>query len=328
MKRPIRTTKLLMLLGAAAAVAGARADVPEGLVYVPSEPCTLVRTVASALGKLAGDESRPFLARDPASLALQGGAATGCGVPPEAAAIAVTVRLSNTAGPGRLKLWPAEAVEPPTTLLDYFPGRPANFPALVGLCADPACVADFEAKAVGGGTHLRLDLVGYFVPGPGGPPGPPGVQGPPGPPGSPGTQGPPGLQGAPGASCTPRRFYLSNSVSGAEALTACAAGFHMASLWEIHDTSSLRYDTTLGSTRDDSGGGPPQSHGWVRTGNQSSSTATPGQGNCENWTSTSSVSAGTSVRPVAVWFFPEASFPWEAFASSCSSLAGVWCVED
>jgi hypothetical protein len=181
MDQRLRNATFLMLLGAAAA--GASAEVPEGLVYVPSAPCVLVRTVATGLGKLADSETRAFLARDPANLSAQGGAATSCGIPPEAAAIAVTVRLSNTACPGRLKLWPAEAVEPPTTLLDCFPGRPANLPALVELCADPACVADFEAKAAGGGAHLRLDLVGYFVPGSGGPPGPPG---------------PPGVQGAPG----------------------------------------------------------------------------------------------------------------------------------
>jgi hypothetical protein len=231
MDQRLRNATFLMLLGAAAA--GASAEVPEGLVYVPSAPCVLVRTVATGLGKLADSETRAFLARDPANLSAQGGAATSCGIPPEAAAIAVTVRLSNTACPGRLKLWPAEAVEPPTTLLDCFPGRPANLPALVELCADPACVADFEAKAAGGGAHLRLDLVGYFVPGSGGPPGPPGppgVQGAPGAPGAPGGQGPQGLQGPPGASCTPRRFYLSEELPGADqALAACAAGFHMAS---------------------------------------------------------------------------------------------------
>lgn len=341
MNRTIRNTTLLMFLGAAAVAARARGDVPEGLVYVPSEPCILARTVGSALGKLAGDEIRPFLVRDPASLSFQGGAATGCGVPPEAAAIAVTVRVAGVAGPGRLKLWPAEAVEPPTALADYFPGRPASFPALVELCAEPACVADFQAKAAGGGTHLRVELVGYFVPGAGGPPGPPGapgVQGPTGPQGSPGSPGPPGvqgpqgLQGVAGTSCTPRRFYLTpDDYAADEVLTACANGFHMASLWEIHDVSALRYDTTLGfapSDRD-SGAGPPNRSGWIRTGSISNGFPTAGDGNCLIWTTTGAASHGTVVALALEWEQPpEVTAPWDAGHILCSQVRQVWCVED
>src|SRR4029450_11293782 len=42
----------------------------------------------------------------------------------------------------------------------------------------------------------------------------------------------------------PRRlFYLTTSrVNALGALNACAAGFHFASLWEIFDTSNLKYD--------------------------------------------------------------------------------------
>ena len=48
----------------------------------------------------------------------------------------------------------------------------------------------------------------------------------------------------------PRKFYLTQALhNGAQALSACAQGYHMASLWEIHDTSNLRYDTDLGLTR-------------------------------------------------------------------------------
>ena len=64
-----------------------------------------------------------------------------------------------------------------------------------------------------------------------------------------------------------RAFYLTTTThTGAQATTACAAGFHMASLWEIFDPSNLRYDATVGATADDSGAGPPFLGGWVRTG--------------------------------------------------------------
>ena len=66
------------------------------------------------------------------------------------------------------------------------------------------------------------------------------------------------------------KYYLTSvSVPGDAALTACDPGFHMASLWEIHDTSNLQYDTGRGLTQDDSGSGPPAALGWIRTGGTS-----------------------------------------------------------
>jgi hypothetical protein len=54
-----------------------------------------------------------------------------------------------------------------------------------------------------------------------------------------------------------RRFCLSrNTANGAQALSACASGFHMASIWELHEPSSLVYDTELGIVNNDSGAGP------------------------------------------------------------------------
>jgi hypothetical protein len=48
-----------------------------------------------------------------------------------------------------------------------------------------------------------------------------------------------------------RKFYVTPTLhDGAHALSACATGYHMASLWEIHDTSNLTYDTDLGVTQD------------------------------------------------------------------------------
>ena len=62
------------------------------------------------------------------------------------------------------------------------------------------------------------------------------------------------------ASTGTRQFYLTSALAiGDEALTACAAGYHMASLWEITDLSNLRYNTSLGQASGDSGQGPPTS---------------------------------------------------------------------
>jgi hypothetical protein len=87
-----------------------------------------------------------------------------------------------------------------------------------------------------------------------------------------------------------RQFYLTTGTSnGAQALTACAEGYHFASVWEIADPSSLKYNTSLGRLSADSGAGPPTGipglgvtftvRGWVRTGYVPSTGATAGHGN-------------------------------------------------
>jgi hypothetical protein len=54
-----------------------------------------------------------------------------------------------------------------------------------------------------------------------------------------------------------RKFYITQDFFHAtQALTACADGYHMASLWEIFDTTNLRYDTKLGFTFDTKLGSP------------------------------------------------------------------------
>ena len=87
------------------------------------------------------------------------------------------------------------------------------------------------------------------------------------------------------ASTGMRQYYLTEDpVSDAtQALTACHSGYHMASLGEIVDPSNLKYNTTLGDTRDDSSQGPPAFlGGLVRTGYNSDNSTTAGQGNCYN----------------------------------------------
>ena len=76
-----------------------------------------------------------------------------------------------------------------------------------------------------------------------------------------------------------RQFYLTpDEFDGDEVLTACAPGYHMASLWEIVDPTNLKYNIVLGHTTPDSGQGPPPwSEGWVRTGYCEGSNPAPGE---------------------------------------------------
>ena len=128
-----------------------------------------------------------------------------------------------------------------------------------------------------------------------------------------------------------KRYYLTTSAHlGGAALTACESGFHMASLWEIRDTTDLTYDAERGTTRADSGSGPAaELFGWIRTGGGGSGSPAPGVGNCEAWTSSEVSDLGTMVELNGQWTAAAVNAsPWNAVTNLCSDAAPVWCVEE
>jgi hypothetical protein len=143
------------------------------------------------------------------------------------------------------------------------------------------------------------------------------------------------------ASSGMRQYYLTEtSHSGGDAdgtdgdgAGVCEPGYHFASVWEILDTSGLRYNTTFGKTRDDSGHGPPAGvpmAGWVRTGNYSSANDTPGEGNCNNWDDSSDENDYGTIAALPPNWNPTAQHihVWNAGTEPCDSTIRVWCVED
>jgi hypothetical protein len=117
-----------------------------------------------------------------------------------------------------------------------------------------------------------------------------------------------------------------------QALAACGPGYHMASLWEILDTSNWVYDDDhpAAHVQDDSGHGPPSSYyGWIRTGYWASGDPAPGTGNCLAWASRDLSNYGTLVRLSRYWeTAPGEILTWDAYSISCDSIAPVWCVTD
>ena len=140
----------------------------------------------------------------------------------------------------------------------------------------------------------------------------------------------------------PRKsYYLTQTQhNGSQALTACASGYHMASLWEIFDTSNLRYDSALGASNNDSGSGPSTvfivaGHifgvGWIRTGGGDVGGGDPGRANCFGWTLDAATSEGTVVGLTELWSSTSTVTPvspWRAFAQSCQEPQQVWCMQD
>ena len=77
-------------------------------------------------------------------------------------------------------------------------------------------------------------------------------------------------------------YATPDGYTGAQARTACADGYHFASIVELYDFSSLIWDSTLGGEKSDSGKGIPIGlEAWVRSGIDGSDPAL----NCSGWTS-------------------------------------------
>lgn len=127
-----------------------------------------------------------------------------------------------------------------------------------------------------------------------------------------------------------RGYYLAKDwYLGSVASTACTSGYHLASLWEIQDTSNLKYNTNLGLMLDDSGEGPPSYlGGWIRTGYGSASSSTPGIGNCFSWTSSNNSHSGTVVYLPLDWSVGGNFNNWYVYGQQCDATMHVWCVED
>ena len=147
---------------------------------------------------------------------------------------------------------------------------------------------------------------------------------------------------APNATLGVRQFYVSQSyVQANEARSACAEGYHFASIWEIADPSSLQYNTALGlqSPNSDSGEGPPTAfwilgsavpvYGWVRTGYDTSHEEFAGQANCSGWLSNLEGDWGTVANLPSNWTGGAQDVGvWNTEVRTCDTQMWVWCVQD
>jgi hypothetical protein len=131
-----------------------------------------------------------------------------------------------------------------------------------------------------------------------------------------------------------RQFYLTKLGHMAyAATTACAEGYHMASLWELADPTNLKYNVALGlgASGGDLGQGPPATHGdisgWVRTGYAANSGTIPGKANCDGWESTTGY--GSTAYLHYDWTSGmEDVGVWSVDIKTCQYDWFVWCIED
>jgi len=206
---------VLQSVDRATAVAGQRVNLKDlgdlDLAYTPVTPCRIVDTRPVAR-RLAAGVAQTFDGYNVSTFASQGGAASNCGVPTGAKALAMTVTAVTPSNLGFVKLWPANATEPDASTVNYDPGT-INI-ATGAIVPVGGANNQFNAKSPAA-VDLVVDVVGYFnaidvvgVTGPTGPAGPVGATGPAGsmgptgaigPMGPIGPIGPMGLQGPTGA---------------------------------------------------------------------------------------------------------------------------------
>ncbi|MFA4833414.1 MAG: hypothetical protein WC619_01025 [Patescibacteria group bacterium] len=141
-----------------------------------------------------------------------------------------------------------------------------------------------------------------------------------------------GLKYIEGNMLNKKKYYLTSAtMEGGGPLTACASGYHFASLWELIDLNQHTYNSSLGMYLDDSGlyGPPVGTLGWIRTGGVSNTTVTVGTGNCAAWTSTSGAHYGTMARITTSWAGGATTIsPWEGDIDFCNTQHRAWCMQN
>jgi hypothetical protein len=138
------------------------ADVPGGLGYVPVAPCRVADTRVPSTPLTPGSAG-VFRVRGNNSLATQGGSATGCGVPVDAAAAEVTITAIDPAANGFLRAFGAGSTPPTATFLNYSTGRSATNTGTVPLVAT-GNDGELGVLVFGVVVHVVVDVQGYFVP--------------------------------------------------------------------------------------------------------------------------------------------------------------------
>lgn len=144
---------------------------PDGLVYfaaINTGRIYVINPTASAFNVVT--PCRAVDTRDPAGPnggpALAAGGtrnfhlAGSCGVSALARAVSINVTVTQPGAPGDLRIYPAGAALPPTTVISFGTGQTRANNALVALSASGDISVLFEAA--GGGVHFVLDVNGYF----------------------------------------------------------------------------------------------------------------------------------------------------------------------
>jgi hypothetical protein len=133
-------------------------DTGGDLVYTPITPCRIVDTV-SVGGAIPALTTRSFKGTTATNFTAQGGSATNCAIPLNAAGLQTTVTVVSPTQAGYLLVYPFNAPQPTAFTMIYQPNLIASTAATVLLTKGQAneFTAFLEKTA-----FLQVDVVGYF----------------------------------------------------------------------------------------------------------------------------------------------------------------------
>jgi hypothetical protein len=86
--------------------------------------------------------------------------ASACGIPPSARAVSLNVTVTEPSAPGHLRIYPAGGAAPLASTVNYASGQTRANNAVIAL--SPAGALDVLCSQATGGTHLVLDVNGWF----------------------------------------------------------------------------------------------------------------------------------------------------------------------
>jgi hypothetical protein len=139
-------------------------DQTNELVYTPIAPCRVVDTRGSGArtGILAAGATRTFDLESDAFTSGQGGAGPCAGLPAFShLGWAVNITTTGQTGNGWLTVYPAGGALPAASTINFSVGQwsLANGLNLTGCLA---CADDITVQAAAAGTHVIIDVVGFF----------------------------------------------------------------------------------------------------------------------------------------------------------------------
>jgi hypothetical protein len=145
--------------GSALARAGGIAS-PTG--FVPVTPCRIADTRKAAAGKMAAESTRTLQVYGSSGFGAQGGNASGCAIPAEATAVAVSLTALSSEGDGYVRAWAANGPEPTATMLNFTAlGGSAGITAGAPIPLSPQGTVKVRVHNVA--THLVVDVTGYYT---------------------------------------------------------------------------------------------------------------------------------------------------------------------
>ncbi len=130
------------------------------MAYVPLPSCVLMDTRLAG-GAFGNGTVRNYDARGSVSFAAQGGSHTGCGIPNDAAVLAMNILAVTPSAAGHVKVNAYKGVGTGTIALYYATGQTTSGSLNVDVAPPGSHV--FTITNLGGPTQITADVTGYYI---------------------------------------------------------------------------------------------------------------------------------------------------------------------